>query len=129
MAAQIRADGVCYSYKAGLFLTPEKTQRGWPRGDGEPRTPPPTQIGRALRELGITWIPARSPQAKGRVERGFHTDQDQQVKGLREAGAATLEQAKAYLEQEYEPWWEANCTLPAQSGDDAHKPLARLLRR
>ena len=32
---------------------------------------PPTQIGRALRELGIVWIAAHSPQAKGRVERSF----------------------------------------------------------
>lgn len=117
--------GACYTDKAGLFVTTEKTQRGWPRGDGEPQTLPPTQIGRALKELGITWIPAHSPQAKGRVERGFHTDQDRLVKGLREAGAATLEQANAYLEQEYEPWWEANCTVRPQSGDDAHKPLAK----
>ncbi len=32
---------------------------------------PATQIGRALQELGIVWIPAHSPQAKGRVERNF----------------------------------------------------------
>ena len=42
---------------------------------------PPTQIGRALRELGITWIAAHSPQAKGRVERNFGTAQDRLVKG------------------------------------------------
>jgi len=41
---------------------------------------PPTQIARALRELGIVWIPAHSPQAKGRVERQFQTDQDRLVK-------------------------------------------------
>jgi transposase len=38
-----------------------------------------TQMGRALRELGIGWIPAYSPQAKGRVERSFFTDQDRLV--------------------------------------------------
>ena len=42
-----------------------------------------TQIGRALRELGIGWIAAYSPQAKGRVERSFLTDQDRLIKELR----------------------------------------------
>ena len=42
---------------------------------------PPTQIGRGLRELGIAWIAAHSPQAKGRVERNFGTAQDRLVKG------------------------------------------------
>ena len=46
-----------------------------------------TQIGRALRELGIGWIAAHSPQAKGRIERFFGTAQDRLVKGLRVAGA------------------------------------------
>ena len=46
---------------------------------------------RALRELAIVWIPAHSPQAKGRVERQFLTAQDRLVKGLRVAGAGTLE--------------------------------------
>jgi hypothetical protein len=40
-----------------------------------------TQIGRALRELDIGWIPAHSPQAKGRIERFFGTAQDRLVKG------------------------------------------------
>jgi len=46
-----------------------------------------TQIGRALRELGIDWIAAHSPQAKGRIERFFGTAQDRPVKGLRIAKA------------------------------------------
>ena len=49
-----------------------------------------TPIGRALKELGIEWIAARSPQAKGRVKRFFGTAQDRLVKGLRKAGALTL---------------------------------------
>jgi len=44
-----------------------------------------TQMGRALRELGIGWIPAYSPQAKGRVERSFFTDQDRLVERCVEA--------------------------------------------
>jgi hypothetical protein len=52
-----------------------------------------TEIGRALRELGIGWIAAHSPQAKGRIERFFGTGQDRLVKGLRLAGADSLEAA------------------------------------
>src|SRR5208337_4257610 len=58
-----------------------------------------TQIGRALRELGIGWIAAHSPQAKGRIERFFGTAQDRLVKGLRLAGADTLQAAQTYLEE------------------------------
>src|SRR5437667_3732595 len=65
----------------------------------------PTQIGRALEELGIGWIPAHSPQAKGRIEGFFGTAQDRLVKGLRLARACTLEEAHAYLEGEYLPRW------------------------
>ena len=61
---------------------------------------------RALQELGITWIAAHSPQAKGRVERNFGTAQDRLVKGLRVAGVNTIEQANQYLEQDYLVWWE-----------------------
>ena len=59
----------------------------------------PTQVGRVLEELGITSIPARSPQAKGRIERLWRTFQDRLRSELRLAGAATLEQANAVLER------------------------------
>src|SRR6202790_774733 len=48
-----------------------------------------TQIGRALRELGIGWIAAYSRQAKGRIERSFFTDQDRLIKLLRLAQVST----------------------------------------
>ncbi len=84
---------------------------------------PPTQIGRGLRELGITWIAAHSPQAKGRVERNFQTAQDRLVKGMRVAGVKTLEEANQYLEQDYLAWWEREMTVEASNPDDAHRPL------
>jgi transposase len=82
-----------------------------------------TQIGRALRELGIGWIAAHSPQAKGRIERFFGTAQDRLVKGLRLAGARSLDEANAYLEKEYLPEWERDFTVVARSTSDAHRPL------
>lgn len=57
----------------------------------------PTQVGRALHELGITWIPASSPQAKGRVERLFETLQDRLITEMRLAGIDTLDGAQAFL--------------------------------
>jgi hypothetical protein len=68
-----------------------------PGVDKDPVEMPPTQIGRALQELGIAWIPAHSPQAKGRVERNFGTAQDRLVKGMRVAGVKTLEQADGFF--------------------------------
>ena len=74
-----------YTDKASLFqptLAP-----GWKEEEPGPKTE--TQMGRAFRELGIEWIAAHSPQAKGRIERCFGTLQDRLVKGLRKAGAET----------------------------------------
>ena len=57
----------------------------------------PTQFGRAMEELGIRQIFARSPQAKGRVERAAGTFQDRLVTELRLAGAATITEANEVL--------------------------------
>src|SRR5450755_3483678 len=80
-----------YTDKASLFQTAEKHKRDEPGVEKDKVEMPPTQIGRALRELGITWIAAHSPQAKGRVERNFGTAQDRLVKGMRVAGVKTVE--------------------------------------
>lgn len=93
--------------------------------DKDPVEMPPTQIGRALRELGIGWIAAHSPQAKGRVERNFETAQDRLVKGMRVAGVKTIEQANAYLTDDYLAWWEREMTVEAANPDDAHRPLEK----
>ena len=53
-----------YTDKASLFQTAEKTKRDGSRKGKKQEELPPTQIGRALLELGIPWIPAHSPQAK-----------------------------------------------------------------
>jgi hypothetical protein len=112
-----------YTDKASLFQTAEKRKRDEPGADKDPVEMPPTQIGRALKEVGITWIPAHSPQAKGRVERNFGTAQDRLVKGMRVAGVKTIEQANQYLEQDYLVWWERELTVEPANADDAHRPL------
>src|SRR5882762_10061419 len=114
-----------YTDKASLFQTAEKRKRDEPGVDKDAVEMPPTQIGRGLRELGIVWIAAHSPQAKGRVERNFKTAQDRLVKGLRVAEAKTTEQANQYLEEDYLVWWERELTVEAANLDDAHRPLDR----
>jgi len=87
---------------------------------------PPTQIGRALRELGIAWIPAHSAQAKGRVERNFGTAQDRLAsEGDAVAGVRTIEQANAYLTNDYLAWWERELTVDAANPDDAHRRMEK----
>src|SRR6516225_7084996 len=60
-----------------------------------------TQVGRALSQLGITHIPAYSPQARGRSERAFGTLQDRLTKELVLAGITTLEAANRWLREVY----------------------------
>src|SRR5260370_1104347 len=112
-----------YTDKASLFRTAEKRKRDEPGVEKDAVEMPPTQIGRGLRELGITWIAAHSPQAKGRVERNFGTAQDRLCKGMRVAGAKTLEEANHYLEEDYLAWWNQELTVEPANPDDAHRPL------
>lgn len=114
-----------YTDKASLFRTAEKRKRDEPGVEKDAVEMPPTQIGRALRELGISWIAAHSPQAKGRVERNFGTAQDRLVKGMRVAGVKTIEQANRYLKEDYLVWWERELTIEPANADDAHRRLEK----
>ena len=96
--------------------------QGWTRTRWKCRR---RRSGARLQELGITWIPAHSPQAKGRVERNFGTAQDRLVKGMRVAGVTTIEQANEYLTNDYLAWWDREMTVEAANPDDAHRPLEK----
>ena len=108
-----------YTDKSSLF----SVNRPLPEAADEAVKEEWTQIGRALRELGIGWIAAHSPQAKGRIERFFGTAQDRLVKGLRLAKADSLEYAQSYLEEEYLPHWNQAFTVLPAGSSDAHRPL------
>jgi transposase len=84
-----------------------------------------SQFGRALQELGIEWIAAQSPQAKGRIERLFETLQDRLVKELRLAGIDTLEAANHFLEMHFLPEWEQRFTVLPRNPRNAHRRLGR----
>jgi transposase len=108
-----------YTDKAGLFEVNRPANQ-----DEELRGEPArTQIGRALDELGIEWIAPHSPQVKERVERCFGTLQDRLVKGLRVAGACSLEEANAYLEGEFLGEWEDHFAVEPRNSTEAHRGL------
>jgi hypothetical protein len=82
-----------------------------------------TQFTRAMKELGVVVIAANSPQAKGRVERGFDTHQDRLVKELRLRGISTMEAANRYLWDVYIPEHNARYAVAPASTSDLHKSL------
>jgi len=82
----------------------------------------PTQFGRALGELGVHQIFARSPQAKGRVERAGGTFQDRLVAELRLAGACTMDEANRVLTDFLPRFNERFGVSPAQT-ISAYRPL------
>ena len=82
----------------------------------------PTQFGRLLQELEIGSIPARSPQAKGRIERLWGTFQDRLVSELRLAGASSLAEANALL-AEFLPRFDARFAVPPAVEGVAYRPL------
>lgn len=92
---------------------------------------PLTQFGRMCAAVGIQIIAARSPQAKGRVERNHGTHQDRLVKKLRRLGIADAPDANAFLEASYLPEHNARFAVPAASSDDFHRraPSRRTLDR
>lgn len=85
----------------------------------------PTQVGQALRALGIEPIFALSPQAKGRIERLFGTLQDRLVQELRLAGIITPEQATPFLNGPFKADFNARFAKPAQQSQAAWRPLPR----
>lgn len=82
----------------------------------------PTQFGRLLEELGIASIAARSPQAKGRVERLFGTLQDRLVAILRLEGASSLGEANRVLDG-YLPQFNERFGVDAAEEGSAYRPL------
>src|ERR1700675_2378360 len=84
-----------------------------------------SHFGRALQELGIEWIAAHSPQAKGRIERLFETLQDRLVKEMRLAGIDSLEAANHFLETRFVPEWEQRFTVAPRNARNAHRRLGQ----
>jgi len=82
-----------------------------------------TQVGRALKQLGVEHIGAFSPQARGRSERAFGTLQDRLVKELRLAGIATVEAANAFIRDVYLPAYNAPFAIEPAGEGSAFTPI------
>jgi transposase len=97
------------------FLTPKA-------GEGV-NTVQLTQVGRALKQLGIGHIPSYSPQGRGRMERVFGTLQNRLPQALRLAGISTLEAANRYLAEVYVAEHNARFAIEAAEPGDAFVPF------
>src|SRR5216683_1216644 len=84
-----------------------------------------TQVGRALQELNIGMIPAYSPQARGRSERGFGTWQGRLPQELRLHGISTLEQANRFLREQYVAEFNQRFRVSAGQSGSAFLPCRR----
>jgi hypothetical protein len=86
---------------------------------------PLTQFGRAMKELDIKLILARSPQAKGRVERRHRVFQDRLVKALRLAGISDLDGANRYLAETFLLELNRQFNVPPKHATDVHRRVPR----
>lgn len=84
-----------------------------------------TQVGRALKELGIPMIPAYSPQARGRSERNFGTWQGRLPQELRLRGITTREAANEFLREEYIAEFNQHFRVPSTQPGHAFLPCRR----
>ena len=85
----------------------------------------PTQVGRALKELGVQMIAAYSPQARGRSERSFGTWQGRLPQELRLAGISTVEGANQFLRERYIAEFNGKFTVAAKEKGTAFRKTAR----
>jgi hypothetical protein len=112
----------------GLFCS-FYTDRGshyWhtPQAGGKVDKDNPTQVGRALAQLGIEPIAAYSPEARGRSERAFGTIQGRLPQELRLAGISTMEDANRFLAEVFWPAHNARFATPAEEPASAFVPFA-----
>jgi hypothetical protein len=84
-----------------------------------------TQVGRAMKELGVQMIPAYSPQARGRSERSFGTWQGRLPQELRLAGIGTVEGANQFLRERYIDEFNQKFSVAAKEKGTAFRKTAR----
>jgi hypothetical protein len=107
--------GALYTDRGGhYFFTP--------KGGNEVDKKQPTQVGRALSQLGITHIPSYSPQGRGRVERAFGTLQNRLPQELRLARIKTVAAANRYIREHFVPDYNARFAVAAAEPGTAFVP-------
>ncbi len=112
----------------GLFcaLYADRASHYWhtPQAGGKVDRDNPTQVGRALNQLGIELIPAYSPQARGRSERMFGTLQKRLPQELRLAGITTMDEANRFLRETFLPDHNRRFAVRPEAPGSAFVPFA-----
>ena len=112
----------------GLFcsLYADRASHYWhtPEAGGKVDKDNPTQVGRALQQLGIELIPAYSPEARGRSERMFGTLQKRLPQELELAGITDMAAANRFLKEDFLPAHNARFARPAEDTGSAFVPFA-----
>ena len=114
-----------YGDRSGIFV---RNDDGWTLQEELAGRRQPTQFGRALADLGVTFIAAQSPQAKGRVERLWGVLQDRLCSELRLANAADIDSANAVLRKFITDYNRRFARTPRQAAK-AWRPAPADLRR
>ena len=108
-----------YVDRAGIYRSDREPTEAEILAEREPKT----QFGRALEEVGVKLILARSPQAKGRVERMNGTLQDRLVKALRRRGISDLATANRFLEEEFLEPFNARFGVTPAAAENLHRAV------
>jgi transposase len=114
-----------YGDRSGIFV---RNDDGWTLQEELAGRRQPTQFGRALADLGVTFIAAQSPQAKGRVERLWGVLQDRLCSELRLANAADIDSANAVLRKFITDYNRRFARTPREAAK-AWRPAPNDLRR
>ncbi len=107
-----------YTDRHAVFKATRPAFRSAERGGKRPQT----QFARAMKELGISMILARSPQGKGRVEKMAGTFQERLVSELRLAGANTMPEAIQVL-QDFLPRFNKRFGVSPSQAESAYRPV------
>jgi transposase len=118
-----------YIRKYGIPMSLYMDKHSTYKSTGEPTieeqlsgTGPMSEVGRALKEVGVQLIHANSPQAKGRVERLFNTLQDRLVKEMRLRGISSIAEANEFL-KEYLPIYNRRFAKKAAQRENLHRSV------
>ena len=111
-----------YTDQHGIFV---RNDAHWTLAEELQGHQDPTQVGHAFATLAIAHLVARSPQAKGRIERLWDTLQDRLVAELRLAGITTLAAGDVFLATIFLPAFNAQFAVPPAMAASAYRPVPR----
>ena len=116
-----------YGMPQSIYMDKHSTYKSWAKPTVEEQLSgkkPLSQFERAIKELGIEFIHANSPQAKGRIERLFRTFQDRLIKEMRLKGIRTIEEANSFLKT-YLPRYNKRFRVAPANKANVHRAISK----